>query len=125
MSSQKGHRASVATTAATAVTAALMAFSVVGCGGHTASDVANSPNTGQVRQQLNTCISRVGATNLLSSTGRSRFTSCMETLVPGAKRQQFRNCIASAVEKDELWTTAGRTKFRDQSLPSCLNAATA
>jgi hypothetical protein len=72
---------------------------------------------------VNTCINQTGATALLQASGRTKFVDCMKGLVPPAKQQQFKNCIVSAVESDKLWTSAGRSKFTNESLPNCVDAA--
>jgi hypothetical protein len=47
----------------------------------------------------------------------------MKGLVPPAKQEQFKSCLTSAVKSDKLWTSAGRSKFTNESLPNCVNAA--
>ena len=110
-----------------AVIAAALA-AVAACGGSgggqgAASAIATSTAAEKAKAQLDTCIGKTGVTALVRSSGRAEFASCMESLVPPAKQEQFRNCITSAVASDRLWTSPGRTKFANQSLPDCLNQA--
>ena len=121
--SEKGHAAAVA---ASAVIAALLTFAVAGCGtsgGGTGSAIATSTAAAKAKEQLNTCINNVGATALLSSSGRTQFADCMKSLGPPAKQAQFKDCVISAAKSDQLWTSAGRSKFTNESLPNCVNAA--
>ena len=121
--SEMGHAACVAVIA---TIAAVLSLAVSGCGakgGSAGSAIATSTASAKAKEQLNTCMNKVGATGLLSSSGRSQFSDCMKSLVPPAKQAQFKNCIISAAEGDQLWTSSGRSKFTDQSLPNCMNAA--
>lgn len=70
---------------------------------------------------MDACISKVGATSLLQSSGRSAFVNCMQNLVPPAKQEAFKNCISSAAVSDKLWTSEGRTTFIQTSVPNCVN----
>jgi len=77
----------------------------------------------QAKSQLNVCLQKTGTTALLSSSGRSDFINCMEALVPPAEQEAFKTCMTSAVTSDKIWTSDGRTKFVNESLPNCMNAA--
>jgi len=107
--------------------AALLALAVAACGttgaGGAGSAIATSSAVEKAKTQLDTCFKETGASALLSSAGRSKFTQCMGTLVSPANREQFKNCITTAVTSDKLWTSEGRAKFTDQSLPHCIDAA--
>jgi hypothetical protein len=54
--------------------------------------------------------------------GRSALVNCVKNVVPPQKRQAFKDCITSAATSDQIWTSAGRSKFMDTSLPNCLNS---
>jgi hypothetical protein len=49
--------------------------------------------------------------------------SCLRGLVPPAKQAQVKSYITSAVESGKLWTSAGRSKFKNESLPNAADAA--
>jgi curli biogenesis system outer membrane secretion channel CsgG len=115
-----------------AVMAALLTFAVAGCssttssgttGGSAASALATSSAVAKAKDQVNVCVQKTGATALLSSSGRNDFVNCMKSLVPPGKQEAFKNCISSAATSDQLWTSAGRAKFTNESLPNCVNAA--
>jgi len=112
---------------ATAVIAAPLTFAVAGCGsngtGGVASDLATSSAVAKAKAQVDTCVQKAGATSLLTSSGRTEFVDCMKSLVPPAKQEQFKNCITTAATHDQLWTSAGRQKFTNESLPNCVDAA--
>jgi hypothetical protein len=96
-----------------------------GTGSNSPTATVTSTAVAKAKAQLDTCIKQTGATSLLQSSGRTQFVNCMKSLVPPAKQQQFKSCITSAVESDKLWTSAGRSKFANESLPNCVNAAAA
>jgi len=106
-----------------AALAAVAACGGSGVGQGAASAIATSTALEKAKAQLNMCIAKTGATALVHSSGRAEFASCMQSLVPPAKQEQFRNCITSAAASDRLWTSPGRTTFTNQSLPDCLNQA--
>jgi len=91
-----------------------------------ASAIATSSAVAKAKDQVNVCVSKVGGvTELLDSTKRTDFINCMKSLVPADKWDSFKSCITSAATSDKIWTTDGRTKFTNVSLPNCVNAATA
>jgi hypothetical protein len=121
--------APVRTARITAITviAALLTFMAAGCT-HTAtsgaaSGFATSSAVAKAKGQVNSCIAKTGATKLLTTSGRTEFVNCMKSMVPPAKQEAFKSCITSAAESDKLWTSAGRAKFTNVSLPSCVDAA--
>jgi hypothetical protein len=112
---------------ALAVIAALLTFVAAGCT-HTAtsgaaSGFATSSAVAKAKSQVNSCIAKTGATKLLSTSGRTEFVNCMKSMVPPAKQEAFKSCVTSAAESDKLWTSAGRAKFTNVSLPNCVDAA--
>jgi hypothetical protein len=122
------HRAAFAV--AIAVVAALLSFAVVGCTSTHSSMVSSlatstpvSSAVAKAKSQLNVCLQKTGTTALLSSSGRTEFIDCMKTLVPPASQEAFKTCMTTAVTSDKLWTSDGRTKFVNESLPNCMNAA--
>jgi hypothetical protein len=128
------HRAtSIVTVAVVAVllTLVLAACSSNGGGGtatstSAASAIATSSAVAKAKEQVNVCVSKVGGvTELLDSAKRTDFINCMKSLVPPDKWDSFKNCITSAATSDKIWTSDGRTKFTNESLPNCVNAATA
>ena len=92
-------------------------------GSSAVSAIATSTAVAKAKAQLDTCIKQTGATALLQSSGRTQFVNCMKSLVPPAKQEQFKTCLTNAVKSDKLWTSAGRSKFTNESLPNCVNAA--
>jgi curli biogenesis system outer membrane secretion channel CsgG len=116
-----------------AAIAALLTFAAVaGCsstasshmtGGNVASSLATSSAVAKAKDQVNVCVQKTGATALLSSSGRTGFVNCMKALVPPGKQEEFKNCLTSAATSDRLWTSDGRAKFTNESLPNCVNAA--
>lgn len=111
---------------ASVAAAALLTLAVAGCGsngGNAGSALATSSAVAKAKAQVDTCVRKTGATALLSSSGRSEFIDCMKTLVSPAKQEQFKNCITSAAQHDQLWTSSGRSKFTSESLPNCIDAA--
>lgn len=113
-----------------AAVAALLSFMVAGCTSTNSSMVSSlatstpvSSAVAQAKSQLSVCLQKTGATALLSSSGRTDFINCMATLVPPAKREAFKTCISTAVTGDKIWTSDGRTKFVNESLPNCMTAA--
>jgi hypothetical protein len=89
------------------------------------SAAATSTAVAKAKAQLDTCIKQTGVTALLQSAGRTQFVNCMKSLVPPAKQEQFKTCLTNAVKSDKLWTSAGRSKFTNESLVNCVNAAAA
>jgi hypothetical protein len=118
---------------AIAVAAALLAtFAVAGCsktstttnGGTTAvSAIATSSAVAKAKTEVSTCVQKTGTTALLSSSGRTEFVNCLQNVVPPAQRDAFKTCITTALKSDKIWTSEGRTKFTNESLPNCVNAA--
>jgi curli biogenesis system outer membrane secretion channel CsgG len=125
------HRA--AAVAVIAVLAALLTFAVAGCSSSSsssasgaASATATSSAVAKAKDQVNVCVTKVGGvTELVNSSKRTDFINCMQSLVPADKVDAFKSCITSAAISDQIWTSDGRTKFTNDSLPNCVNAATA
>jgi hypothetical protein len=110
--------------------AALVIIAGAGCGSGTASSVAShatslatSSAVAKAKDQATACLNKAGVTGLLSSSGRSELTNCLKSVVPPAQREAFKNCITSAAVSDRIWTSDGRSKFMNTSLPDCLNTA--
>ena len=87
--------------------------------------IASSSAVAQAKQQATTCLQRTGTAALLTSSGRSQLVTSLESIVPAAEREAFKNCMASAAVSDQVWTKAGRAKFTGASLEACLNSAAA
>jgi hypothetical protein len=120
------HRA--ASVVAIAVIAGLLTFAVASCssGSTAASVIATSSAVARAKSQVSVCVQKIGgATGLLDSGKRTDFINCMKSLVPADKWDQFKGCITSAVTTDRIWTSSGRDKFTNVSLPNCVNASTA
>jgi hypothetical protein len=115
-----------------AVIAALGIIAVTGCSSSSSSStgsttsnttpVTSSSAVAKAQAQVTACIQKTGTIALLTSSGRSELVNCIKGLVPPAKQQAFQDCLTNAAVNDKLWTSAGRTTFRDTSLPNCLNA---
>jgi hypothetical protein len=116
-----------------AVVAVLLTFVLGACSSNgsgsassAASAIATSSAVAKAKDQVNVCVSKVGGvTELLDSAKRTDFINCMKSLVPPDKWDSFKNCITGAATSDKIWTSDGRTKFTNESLPNCVNAATA
>jgi hypothetical protein len=94
-------------------------------GGGAASNtpVASTSAVAKAKADATACIQKTGTSGLLSSSGRSELANCLKNLVPPAEQQAFINCVTSAAVSDKVWTSDGRTKFTDTSVPNCLNTA--
>ena len=90
-----------------------------------ATPIASSSAVAKAKQQATACLQQTGTARLLSSAGRSQLVTCLENIVSPAEREAFKNCMASAVVSDQVWTKAGREKFTSTSLDACLNSAAA
>jgi hypothetical protein len=119
--------------ATVAVLAALLTFVIAGCSSSgtssassAASAIATSSAIAKAKAQVNVCVTKIGGvTGLIDSSKRIDFINCMQSLVPADKVDAFKSCITSAATSDKIWTSDGRTKFTNDSLPNCVNAATA
>jgi hypothetical protein len=120
--------------AAVAVLAVLLTSVVDGCSSSgssssassAASAIATSSAVAKAKAQVNVCVTKIGGvTGLVDSSKRTDFINCMQNLVPADKVDAFKSCITSAATSDKIWTSDGRTKFTNDSLPNCVNAATA
>ena len=124
----------------TAAVAMLGILAAAGCSSSSSSSTSSPPAGGsasasapivsssavaKAKQQATTCLQRTGTAGLLTSSGRSQLVTCLETIVPPAEREAFKNCMASAAVSDQVWTKAGRGKFTGTSLEACLNSAPA
>ena len=85
--------------------------------------IASSSAVAKAKQEATACIQKTGTSGLLTSSGRTELANCLEGLVPPAERQAFKNCITSAAVDDKVWTSDGRSKFTNTSVPNCLNSA--
>jgi hypothetical protein len=118
-------------TGAVAVIAALLTFAVAGCsktsttttGASAVSAIATSSAVAKAKTEVSACFQKTGATALLSSSGRTEFVNCLQNVVPPAQRDAFKTCVTTALKSDKIWTSEGRTKFTNESLPNCVNAA--
>jgi hypothetical protein len=114
--------------------AALGIIAVAGCssssssspnGGTTSAStpIASSSAVAKAKEQATTCLQKTGTSGLLTSSGRSELVNCLKNIVPPAEQQAFKSCMTSAAVSDQIWTSAGRSKFTNTSLPNCLNTA--
>lgn len=92
-----------------------------GNGTGTSTPTASSSTVAKAKEQATACISKTGVNKLLSSSGRSELINCLAAIVPAAERDAFKSCISGAAVTDEVWTSEGRTKFTDTSVPNCVN----
>lgn len=114
-----------------AVFVTLAAIVMAGCSSTTsglsgaashATSLATTSAVAKAKDQVTSCIHKTGTAALLSSSGRSELGNCIKSVVPPAKQEAFKNCITSAAGSDKLWTSDGRSKFMNTSLPNCLNS---
>lgn len=106
-------------------------FAVAGCSTSSVSSVASSHASAlatssavaKAKDQATACFQKTGTTGLLTSSGRTELINCLKGLVPPAKQEAFKNCVTSAARSDQVWTSDGRAKFMNESLPNCVNAA--
>lgn len=114
--------------------AALAAALIAGCGNGTATSgpgagsptstpIASTSAVAKAKEQAIACLEKTSVSALLSSSGRSELVNCLTAIVPPAKQQVFKHCIAGAAVSDKVWTQDGRTRFVDTSLPGCLDQA--
>ena len=121
-----------------AAVAALGIIVVTGCSSSTSSSSSSSPNGGttsastpiasssavaKAKQEATACLSKTGTSGLLTSSGRSELVNCLKNIVPPAEQQAFKSCITSAAVSDKVWTSDGRSKFTNTSVPNCVNTA--
>jgi hypothetical protein len=121
----------VAAVNALVVIAAPLTFAICGCsstssGASSVASQASSPATSsavaKAKDQATACIQKTGTSALLTSSGRSELINCLKSIVPPAKQEAFKSCITSAATSDKLWTSDGRAKFMNTSLPNCVNS---
>lgn len=113
------------------VVMAIVAVMGVGCSSNNgtngtstiASSLATSPAVVKAKEQATTCLKQTSVHALLSSSGRDKLLNCLESIVPPAKREAFKNCVTSAATSDRVWTSEGRTKFINESIPNCVDSA--
>jgi hypothetical protein len=113
------------------VIAAAAVAAIVGCssttttspggGTGTTTPIASSSAVAKAKGQATACISKTGVSGLLSSSGRTDLVNCLKAIVPPAQQEAFKNCMTSAATSDKVWTSDGRTKFINTSLPACLD----
>jgi hypothetical protein len=110
------------------VCTALAVAAIVGCsstttspGSGTTTPIPSSSAVATAKEQATACITKTGVTGLVSSSGRTELVNCLKAIVPPDKQEAFKNCVTSAATNDRIWTSEGRTKFTDTSLPACLN----
>ena len=109
--------------------AIIAAAAIAGCGsGSTSSQakgtttpIASSSAAAKAKEQATACISKTGVSGLVSSSGRTELVNCLKAIVPPAEQEAFKNCVTNAAVSDKVWTSAGRTKFTDTSVPNCVN----
>jgi len=125
--SRKRH---VLTTVAALGTVATVA--TAGCGNSTsglssaaashASALATSSAVAKAKQQATACVQKTGTSGLLTSSGRTELVNCLRSLVPADKVTAFKNCLTSAAAGDKIWTSEGRSKFTQTSVPNCVDS---
>ena len=96
-------------------------------GGSTSASrpIASSSAVANAKQEATACLQKTGTSGLLTSSGRSELVNCLKNIVPPVDQQAFKSCIASAAVSDKVWTSDGRSKFTNTSVPNCVNTATA
>lgn len=121
---------------------------IVGCSGGTTTTIINSPGSsparnpspdsrsttpasssavGKAKEQAAKCIDKIGSTGLAGSAGRTELADCIENLesldggISSDEDDAFEHCLIAAAAADKVWTSEGRTKFTDTSVPDCLN----
>jgi hypothetical protein len=90
-----------------------------------ASPRVTSSVVAKAKQEATACVQKTGTGALLSSQGRTEVVNCLKGLVPTDKLPAFKTCVTTAAKNDKLWTSEGRTKFTQTSVPNCVNQATA
>lgn len=121
----------VLTVVAALMVAAIAAALVAGCssstttspggGSGTTTPTGSSSAAAKAKEQATACISKTGVSGLVSSSGRTELVNCLKAIVPPAEQQAFKECVTSAAVNDKVWTSDGRTKFTDTSVPNCVN----
>lgn len=114
------------------VIAAAAIAAIVGCGSTTTTGggtgtttpIASSSAVAKAKEQATACINKTGVSGLLSSSGRTELVNCLKGIVPPAQQEAFKNCMTSAATSDKVWTSDGRTKFINTSVPACLDQST-
>jgi hypothetical protein len=131
----------------------LAVASVVGCSAGTttiinsassapASTPATSPSPGsgsttpasssavdRAKAAAATCIDKIGSSGLAASAARSQLADCLENFeshdddISSDDDDAFEHCLAVAASNDQVWTSEGREKFTNTSVPNCLNQA--
>jgi hypothetical protein len=112
--------------------AALAAIAAAGCSSTTstvgsvagshASSLATSSAVAKAKDQATACLQKTGTSELLTSSGRTELVNCLKSLVPADEVTAFKDCLTSAATSDKVWTSEGRTKFTDTSVPNCVNS---
>jgi hypothetical protein len=87
-----------------------------------ASAIATSSAAAKAKEQATACFQKTGTSGLLTSSGRSELVDCLKGLVPPDKVNAFKNCLTSAATSDKVWTSEGRAKFTNESVPNCVNS---
>ena len=123
MSGKRFVPAAIATLGILAVTACSSSSSSSDGAAASTTPIASSSAVAKAKEQVTACVQKTGTSALLTSSGRTEFVNCLKSLVPPAKQQAFKDCVTSAAVNDQLWTSAGRSKFTNESLQTCLNAA--
>jgi hypothetical protein len=121
----------VLTVIAGAATAVAAITAVAGCssstttnpgnGSGTTTPIASSTAVAKAKEQATACITKTGVSRLLSSSGRTELVNCLKAIVPPDEQEAFKNCLTSAATRDQVWTSDGRTKFTNESVPNCVN----
>jgi hypothetical protein len=89
-----------------------------------ASASANVAAENVVKNQVTACVNRTPTTKLLRSSGRQQLINCLEQLVPPAKQDKFKQCVANAAVTNKVWTKAGRSTFENLSVAKCITQVT-
>ena len=85
--------------------------------------IASSSAVAKAKDETTACLQKTGVSGLLSSSGRSDLVNCLASIVPPAERQAFKGCVAGAAVSDKVWTSDGRSKFTNTSVPDCVKTA--
>ena len=113
--------AGLATIAAAACSSS-SSSSVSSVAGSHVSALATSSAVAKAKDEATACLQKTGTSGLLSSSGRTELVNCLKGLVPADEVTAFKNCLTSAATSDQVWTSAGRTKFTQTSVPNCVNS---
>jgi hypothetical protein len=130
-----------------ALVTVLAVAAIVGCSGGTTtiihspgSSPARSPSPGsdsttpasssavdKAKEQAVKCIDKIGSSGLVSSAGRTELADCLENFerldddISSDEDDAFEHCLIVAAANDKVWTSEGRTRFTNTSVPDCLN----